>query len=241
MRFVFWFLVNSIIGNTPLPKEDAPPIIVPIKKTKKVILSEVKNVQPIDGPMCSDDIYLDAIEPPTYMGVLLEETASEQERIALNKAITTCNSIGRASEKTTDPYLGLALLRLEKELDTPPGLLLSTWCIEVSMKDKGRHDGLFYGDILNGVYRASGPFQLHENVWNNSCNGTSDAPHDLLWAARCYYSRVLEASEKAKKMTSCKKGFLHIGEAAISNIRKYGWSCNAKSKHWKLMEMMKLK
>ena len=189
-----------------------------------------------DGPMCGGELALDKTEPPTHLGVLLQEPATEGERDTVERAMQACASLRGPVRRVADPFLVLALVRLEAELGAPMGLFAATYCVEVSMRAEGRHDGRHLGDWWNGRPLAAGPLQLHEGVWLGVCGGTPDAPHDLLWAAGCYWQNVQRVLE-VRGFEHCRaRDRLRAAEAAASNVRKYGLRCDSVSAHWRVME-----
>lgn len=232
------------------PGHATPPLIGEIRRfgktedlPKKTTSLYVQNrhASATDGPMCGPSVIdLEDVTPPTYMAVLTLEPPTEKERIRVEYALDACSGLRGPVRLVSDPFVVLALFRLEQDLGAPAGLLVGSWCVEAAMKTRGRYDGRFLGDWRDGKARASGPFQLHENVWGTTCQGTPDAPHDLLWAARCYWTEIQRVREKANKMVKCKTEYemLRASEAASANIRRYGWSCRAKSAHWGMMEAM---
>lgn len=227
----------------------SPPVIGEVKRFTQPqpephpALREITSVQPLvrsqpgDGPMCQVPIpepYL-----PTKMELLLEEPATELEEKKIEYAITACAALRGPVEKVANPFTLLALFRFEEDLGAPSGLLVAAMCVESAMKPKGRYAGRHLGDWKDGVARASGPLQLHENVWGTTCGGNANSPHDLLWAAGCYWTEVGRVGRKAEKMAKCKpEQMLRVSEAAAANIRRYGWRCDSKSAHWGMMEAM---
>jgi len=247
MKFVLFVLAvfwsTSALGTPPdTVKEKAagvqstahipPPIITPISRTPV----HAERIVP-DGPMCQAPDFSD-LPPPTHLGVLLQEPPTQSERALISGAKRACSGFRGDVSQSANPFLLLALVRLEDELGAPPGLFVSTYCIEVSMRETSRSGGPHFGDYRNGTPLASGPFQLHEGVWSKVCGGTSDAPHDILWAATCYWANVLRVLETGK-VDHCRPGDrLRVAEAAASNVRKYGLRCNSASAHWRTMEQV---
>lgn len=240
-----WFACGSTASaQEPPNRPTVPPVIDVVnfgvgKPTSRDTDTAHRHAEPADGPMCTTPP--PSGEVPTLAGLLLLDPATEQERRDVQKVIAGCSHLRGPVELVVDPFYVLSLLRLEADLGAPRGLFAATACVESSLKPRGKHAGRFYGDFVNGEPLASGPLQLHRNVWL-SCGGTPDDPHDVLWAAGCYWSAVRRAAAKAAVVSGCReRDLLRVGEAAAANIRRYGWRCNSKSAHWRVMEMMKLK
>lgn len=202
-----------------------------------------------DGPMCRPESPEDEaarLGPPILpdrMGVLLEAPPSEAERAFIDQATRACDDLRGGVVSASDPFQALALLRLEDDLGVPAeahGILVAAWCVETAMKARPSTGKHFLGDWQDGVARAAGSFQLHENVWYSTCAGTKNAPHDLLWAASCWWSQVLKTEEKARRVARCDDAdMLRVAEAAASNVRRYGWRCDSKSQHWVMLERIR--
>lgn len=188
-----------------------------------------------DGPMCSGEWR----GPwPDELNALLTDEATVEERENVERAVAVCGGFRGPVHRVADPFAVLALLRLEAAIRAPTGLLLATWCIESAMRTEGRHGGRILGDYRDGVPLASGPFQLLEGVWSGTCGGTPDSPHNLIFAARCYWQNVLRVVPKVRQ---CGKNGLKAAEAGASNVRKYGLRCDSASAHWKVMKAMRLR
>lgn len=233
----------SLFASAPAwASSEAPPLIGGIVRRH---LAAPPVMTPVDGPMCqSVDPDLPDPDPilPDLMGVLLEATPSETEQRFVDRALTACEGIRGPVRLAADPFQVLALARLEENLGVPEsarGILVAAWCVETSMRARPGKGKQFLGDFHEGVARASGSFQLHENVWATTCGGTRNAPHDLLWAAGCWWSQVLKTEEKARRVSGCEDAdMLRVAEAAASNVRRYGWRCDSKSAHWQVLEMI---
>lgn len=188
---------------------------------------------PEPAPMCSSPV-----GPfPDHLGLLMSEVPSPEESQIVSRQIDLCK---RSVELTADPYLVLAVLRLEHQLGVPPeaqGILNSVWCIEASMRLEGRHGGPIRGDYHNGVARAHGPAQLW--AWHrNWCGLTEGGADDLVASLTCYWQRVVDRREK--RALHCDDSW-RVGEALAANgprYRKFG--CKAKSGHWEEMEAWKI-
>lgn len=209
-----------------------PPVITPITRTPAHAERVIK-----DGPMCQAPDFSD-LPPPTHLGVLLQDPPTHAERVLVSKSMSACESFRGVSKEGADPFLVLALVRLESDLGAPPGLFAGTYCIEVSMRATSRTGGPHYGDWRNGVPLASGPFQLHRGVWDGVCGGTPDAPHDLIWAATCYWANVTRVLETGKADHCRPRDRLRVAEAAASNVRRYGFRCDSASAHWRTMRLV---
>lgn len=171
--------------------------------------------------------------PPDHIGVLLQEPISDEERSMVEAQISLCK---RDVKNVADPFLVLAVLRLEDELDVPPearGILGSVWCLEASMKLEGREGGPVRGDYHGGVAMAHGPAQLWP--WHrNWCGLTDGGADDLTASLTCYWQRVVERREK--RAMGCKNSW-QVAEALAANGPRYkSWGCKAKSSHWRELE-----
>lgn len=221
---------------------DPPPLIGDVVRPRAPVPSAAAHDVSIDGPMCVAEKMSSTILPDR-MGVLIEAPATESERRFVNKALEACGQLRGPVHLVADPFQVLALLRLERDLGVPEdarGLLVGAWCVETAMKAKPSNGRAFLGDWRDGRALASGSFQLHENVWAGTCGGTRNAPHDLLWAASCWWAQVLRTEEKARRVSGCDEDdMLRVAEAAASNVRRYGFRCNSKSGHWEMMEAMR--
>lgn len=169
--------------------------------------------------------------PPTRLGVLLYEPVTQAERELVVRAIDGCRQTNRA---VADPWLALALARIEADAGAPPGLLLAAWCREASMRTVGaRTGGPIHGDWLDGVPRAVGPFQLHGwfRAW---CGGGPDEAAELIWSANCYLSRIIATLPRTAE---CGVGQWRAAEAWTANSPRYiPRGCSAESQHWQILE-----
>lgn len=229
-------------SHVAFASSEPPPLIGEMPRPTRIALP---NGAPKDGPMCQPPVV--EIQPstilPDRMGVLLQATPTEAEQQFVDRALTACESLRGPVRLVADPFQVLALLRLEQDLGIPAdahGIIVAAWCVETSMKARPGKGKQFLGDFRDGVALASGSFQLHENVWAITCNGTRNAPHDLLWAAGCWWSQVLKAADKARRVSGCAESdLLRVAEAAASNVRRYGWRCNSKSSHWQMLDLIR--
>lgn len=173
-----------------------------------------------------------SIVPGDEFSVLVMDTPTEEERAVIEAVAAGCRHYG----PHVDPFELLALYRLEKALgvhEWRPALLLGVFCVEAGLRTTSRAGGRVWGDYRSGVPMAWGPMQLWKSS-RDDCSGTVDAAHDLLWSGRCWVARVERIMDKASRF--CQKNQWMVAEAAISNIRKYRWRCDAASHHWKTAE-----
>lgn len=169
----------------------------------------------------------------TVWGLLLMEPASREEYAFIAAAQEVCRRWRGAS---ADPFMLLALHRMEGDLGAPSGLLVGAWCVEASFRSESSSGGPIMGD---GGF-AFGPLQLHRNIWEADCGGDEADPHDLLWSAGCYWYRVTVAMEKARKVTRCReKDVAGVAEAAVANVGRYRWDCSLRSAHWRVMDAIR--
>lgn len=165
---------------------------------------------------------------------LVLELPSDAERAEVYAAIDRCDF--RTRWDLVDPWMVLALLRLEHRLLIPEehkGLLPAVWCIEASMRTESRAGGPILGDYRDGYPISQGPFQIQKWMARD-CGGTPEDRHDLLWAARCWVTRIHRVVPKAERY--CSKRVWVVAEAMVSNPRKYRWDCRATSKHYSLLK-----
>lgn len=170
---------------------------------------------------------------PDHLGLLMSEVPTPEESEIVSRQINLCR---RDVETVADPYLVLAVLRLEDQLGVPPearGILASVWCIEASMKMEGRNGGPIRGDYHHGVARAHGPAQLW--AWHrNWCGLTEGGADDLVASLTCYWQRAVDRREK--RALDCEHSW-RVGEALAANGPRYKrQGCKAKSVHWEEME-----
>lgn len=244
----FVLMMGAISGPT-WASSDPPPLIGEVARPRlsgasaaPTTSGEAAASRPLDGPMCAADKTTPTILPDR-MGVLLEAPATENERRLVNQALEACGQLRGPVHLVADPFQVLALFRLERDLGVPErarGLLVGAWCVETAMRATPSQGEAFLGDWRDGRALASGSFQLHENVWSGTCGGTEEAPHDLLWAASCWWAHVLQAQEKARRVSGCReRDILRVAEAAAASPSRYGFRCDSKSGHWAMMEAMR--
>lgn len=202
--------------------EAAPPVILEVSRSPVPVTDRSADV-------CAEPVIDHAA--PTRLGVLLYEPASQVERELVVRAIDGCTQTTRA---VADPWLALALARIEADAGAPPGLLLAAWCREASMRTVGaRTGGPIHGDWLDGVPRAIGPMQLHGwfRAW---CGGGPDEAAELIWSANCYLSRIIATLPRAAE---CGVNQWRAAEAWTANSPRYiPLGCAAESQHWQILE-----
>lgn len=167
-------------------------------------------------------ITVDLTEPPSY-----------EERVMVDSLRDACRHDGAH----VDPWGLLGLLRIEEGLGVPEharGLLGAVWCVEAGMRTETRSGGPIRGDWREGVAMAHGPMQLWP-VTLHACRAQEGAADSLEFSARCWVARIVATLPKARRL--CPDGdSWAVAEAAVSNVRKYQWRCDARSQHWQLME-----
>ena len=231
------FILASLLW-TAVARCEAPPLIGDVPRARSV--TEGVRQRPVAQPsslVCEAP----SVAPPTRLAVLTAEPATEAERRLIGAAVEACARVRGAPVRVlVDPWQALALVRLGDELGAPEGLLLATWCVEVSMRPEARAGGRFHGDYRDGVPLASGPYQLLEGTWGGVCGGTAAAPHDLVFAASCYWRNVDRvARSRAGELSRCSRRVrLRAAEAAASNVRRYGVRCDSESAHWRMLNQV---
>lgn len=169
--------------------------------------------------------------PVTEYQVLTTEPPTLEERMTIAQLRAACRHDG----PHVDPLDLLALIRLEEVLGVDqwrPGLLPSVYCVEAGWRSEASRGGRILGDYRDGRAMAHGPMQLWP-THRRACAGTVDAAHDLVWSARCWVARVEAVVVKARR--HCPSGDVWmVAEAAVSNVRKYRWSCHLGSRHWRV-------
>lgn len=189
---------------------------------------EPRHVAPADGPMCMSTSYDEVSYAPALysrLAVLLTEPPTEAERIEVATQIASCKrGVGlqtkgawhrqgvEVDKQAGNPFLVLAMVRLEAELGVPPeakGILGAAWCIEAAMRSKPRP-----GDEGHSL----GPFQMQGWFWD-TCKlpVRDDVTYDLPIAATCYWSMVEHYLSDGK----C-PGNVRRAEAMAANGKRYG-------------------
>ena len=152
-------------------------------------------------------------------GPLLEAEDDIQERLEVERHLASCS---RASGRS-DPWMVLSLVRLERELGAPVGLLSAVACWETGYTHGAR------GDWRDGRARAHGVLQLH-GWWRAWCGWKPGARDNVEAAARCYWARVEHYLEQPR-VAGCNRPVV-VAEAMAANGVKYGpWGCAARSRH----------
>lgn len=195
-------------------------------------------VEPMAGQMCNGPN--DGIKPtvPTPLGLLLEGGPNEDEARMVETAIDGCRQTNR---KVADPWLVLALLRIEQDMELPIGILAATWCREASMRTEMSKGGPIRGDWMGSHSAASGPFQTHEWFWRWCGADNRAQSDDIVWAARCYASRIIAMLPKASRLCHGDAAWA-MSEAMTANAPRYNWGkglrnpCSVKSEHWRILE-----
>jgi hypothetical protein len=187
-----------------------------------------------------------AHEPSQY-DVLVYDPPTEEEYEDVEAAIAMCGK--RTTRAIVDPFKVLALIRLEHALDFPSelrGIFNAIWCIESSMRSEAKDGGLILGD--GGT--SFGPMQMKKQMVQTCitrhdlfADDPREAPHDLMWAAKCWAARIMAIYPKAAKQ--CPGRPWPVAEAMISNYSRYSikhkdgtrtYNCTASSKHYKLLK-----
>jgi len=167
------------------------------------------------------------VTPPTQVGLLTVEPATLDERTAIYHQVNSCHRMKGAKDpwKYANPYLLLALYRLEPELGIPEanrGILAASWCWEAGFRDKPRA-----GD----EGRSYGPYQ--QQAWFWDWCGASAPTYDIVEASACFWSRAEYYLADGK----CPPGSYSRAEAMSANGVKYkNYGCKAESLHWKEWE-----
>lgn len=210
---VLVFAVDVHAREVPPMINDIARPVTPARETKPEspwwLTVSAKRAEVPDGPMCLPFVEEDIrVTPPTHLGVLLQDPATEAERVEVATQIMKCK---RSVTRVADPFMVLAMLRLETELGIPDearGLLGSAWCWEAAMRTKPRA-----GDEGHSL----GPFQMQAWLWGRcGLPMRDDVVYDLPVAARCYWSLVTHFLDDGK----C-PGNVRRAEAMAANGMKY--------------------
>lgn len=194
---------SAAYATPPEITRGVPPAITPAKISAPA--SDPVS-PPRDGPMCS----VPEIDSgnPSYLTVLLQEPATPFESALVSVQLDQCS---RKARKVADPFLLLAMLRLEDDLGVPPsarGIFGAAWCWEAAFRAVPR---------VGDEGRSHGIFQMGAWFWSR-CN-LPVAPHvvyDIPTAARCYASVVQHFLDDGK----CPGNYARA-EAMAANGRKY--------------------
>lgn len=204
----------------------APPVILEFQQRP----AEPRRwVEPDPGPMCE---LITGTATPSNLGLLLAGDATEAERRVVVTAIDGCRQTNR---KVADPWLVLAVHRIEQAAGAPSGLLLAAWCREASMRTVGAvTKKVIAGDIRDGRPTSIGPFQMQG--WFSKWCGGHDLRGELLWSAHCYLSRILHFLPSVTAECG-EEAAWRVAEAYTANAPKYmPRGCRARSQHWDILE-----
>lgn len=211
-------LLGHCIGSAHA-RPEVPPAIAPLLP---------------DGGMCEQP----PPRPPDELWSLLEDPATEAERIRVEVVLNGCP---KAPREAIDPWRVLALLRLEAALGVPAEsslLLPAILCVEsafVPARD-------LYGD----AGKARGPMQLHW-AWAAFCmDGRTmrsvrdwrdvmehgDFRGSLAFSARCWIAAI---ERQLPKAIACGERAFDVAEAIVS-WAPHPLDCNARTSHAKLAE-----
>lgn len=157
---------------------------------------------------------------------------TEAERVEVERHLASCSRASRRS----DPWMVLALVRLERDMGVPPGLLSSAACWETGYTHGAR------GDWRDGHARSWGPLQMM-GWWRAWCGWRPGARDDVEAAARCYLARVLHYLDDGL----CPGNWTRAEAMAANGVRYRAWGCRARSRHaeelgrwvsahWRVME-----
>ena len=216
-----------------------------------------KQAESVDGLQCGGGIGQRIVEPepPTLLGVLIEDPMTESERAEVEMQMRRC---WRGETRAADPFLILALYRYEETLGVPEharGILGAIWCSEAAFRMRSSRVPTLpiRGDWEGGWAGAHGPFQLHSWAEDSDKCGLVSPPSckknncyqeggrdDLFAAAHCWWQRV-EARVQSDFVRSlrCRDPY-PLAEALVSNQGKYGHlGCKARSTHWVELERWK--
>lgn len=200
-------LLACVLAASPARAYEVPPVIVGVREAVR------------DARRVLEDKPAPAQVAPVVgeCRALPEVEDVDVDQVAADRHLRSCSRAGRRS----DPWMVLTLVRLERELGAPDGLLSAVACWETGYTQHAR------GDWRDGVARAHGPMQLHP-VWYRACGLSAGARDDVEASARCYLSRVYAHAET---WSHCDRPLV-VGEAMAANSPKYThWGCDARSMH----------
>lgn len=221
-----FLLVMYAMGQ--VTRAEPPPVIAPI--VRRVVLPPEPAAVAVlpslgDGPMCEAPVVLPGTIPPSHLGVLIAEPPTDPERAEVERQIDRCARDVRA---VADPWLVLALWRLEADLGVPEaarGILGASWCWEAAMRERPRA-----GD--HG--RSFGPYQMQ--AWHWAWCGARGPSDDIIEAANCYWARV-EDRYRVRTSGCPERVRWRVAEALAANGPRYlPLGCAAESKHWKELQ-----
>lgn len=232
------FLSCFLISYAAL-SESPPPVIRPFRHIESPLIRGTPPEpykEPAPGPMCDDPN--DGIEPiaPDDLGLLLEGGPTGDEARTVERAIDGCT---QTSRKVADPWMVLALLRIEEDMGLPTGILAAIWCREASMRTVKPDGSPIRGDWHDGVAHSMGPMQSQKWL-RDFCGANIETMDKLIFAARCVASYALSILPKAEKL--CHARAWAMAEAMAMNGPRYQWGkgrrdpCSVKSEHWLILE-----
>lgn len=138
------------------------------------------------------------------------------ERVEVERHLSQCSRASRRS----DPWMVLELVRLERDLGAPAGLLSAVVCWETGYTHGAR------GDWQAGKARSWGPL----GWWRAWCGWKPGARDNVEAAARCYWARV-EHYLAQERVAECGEPVV-VAEAMAANGPRYlRWGCAARSRH----------
>lgn len=202
---------------------EAPPLIMDVPRVRVHAEAASTPLPATDGPMCETPNMT-----PDHLGSLLYDETTLEERLMVETQLAQCS---RTVWRTADPWMVLALLRYEEQLEVPSearGILGAVWCWEGAMYSDPER---LRGDYRNGAPTSFGPFQMQ--TWMlERCRMPLAAADDLFSAASCYWRRAAELERDG----ACPGNWARA-EAMTANGMKYRHAgCSAKSLHWKELE-----
>lgn len=198
----------ALLGAIEWCRAEVPPVIVGVREAVR----DARRVLEREVAPASTQVMCEG-------GPLLEVEDDIQERLEVERHLANCS---RASGRS-DPWMVLALVRLERELGAPTGLISAVACWETGYTHGAR------GDWRDGRARAHGVLQLH-GWWRAWCGWKPGARDNVEAAARCYWSRVEHYLAQAR-VAECNRPVV-VAEAMAANGVKYAaWGCAARSRH----------
>jgi hypothetical protein len=184
----------------------------------------------------------------TEYSELISEPPSEEERKMIDFIIESCPT---ANVSNVDPYDVLALLRLEDAMGLPDSvryMIPSVFCTESSLQKAS--------DLRGDHGRALGPAQFHlpayttciTTQWRGYKGSTKvnnvDWRTDYIFSARCWVKNILRVMPRIEKQCPDLSEYdkWKVAEANVANwVRYKRYKCEAKSKHFDLLEAWKVK
>lgn len=207
--FLLVILWGALLAVEARASEVPPPLIADMRRVVVDVRralegrSVPKDAARGDGAMCGP--------------ALVEDAADDiPERETVERMLAKCSRASRRS----DPWAVLSLLRLERDMGAPPGLLSAAACWETGYQSGG------HGDWLDGVARAKGMLQMH-GWWVRYCGWSRDMRDDVEASARCYLRRVLHYLGDGV----CPGNVTRAEAMAANGVRYAAWKCAAVSEH----------